>query len=447
MKKAAFLIVIYIAFCCQAFSQDSSEFATDCPTMVSNGGMIGIQGDFTMNSTALTNELYNAFIWKKHIDNDLKDRIDKNLKERNLFGGDFNYEIFYYGKNSKPQNTATGDCGIGYYVKLANKQHFDASFSRDLFNIAFRGNAGYAGNTAYLGQTQFQLLSYQQATIGIYTQEMKLGISLLNGLSHLRGSLDRTDLYTSPTGEFIDLDLNMDLAVSDTSKNSSIPSRGIGVSTELHYNEIIEFHINLGSKSDSNKSNLGFWGEVNFEISDLGFIRWNENTINYQSDTSFHFEGIVLNNLLSVTDSTINQIQDSLNNTYSPSSAKHPYIGVLPAFFHLYTRLYNEAISLRMGTKMRLMANYSPYVYLTFEKTKTYVRHNSWPYNSSLPRNLSVRSTVAFGGYGKFNWGVDFSYNTMNHLYLTIGTQNILGFFLPKSTYGSGLYMMIAKQL
>ena len=438
MKKVAFLIVIYLAFGWQAFSQDSSEFATDCPTMVSKGGMIGIQGNFTINSTALTNELYNAFIWKKHIDNDLKDRIDKNLKEKNLFGGDFNYEIFYFGKNSKPQNTATGDCGIGYYVKLANKQHFDASFSRDLFNIAFRGNAGYAGNTAYLGDTQFQLLSYQQATIGIYTPGMNLGISLLNGLRHLKGKLDRADLYTSPTGEFLDLDLDMELAVSDTSKNSRIPSRGIGVSTELQFSKIKEFEINLGSNSTV------FYGDVNFEISDLGFIRWNENTISYQSDTSFHFEGIVLNNLLSVTDSTINQLQDSLNNTYSPSSAKHPYIGVLPAFFHLYTHLYNEAISLRMGTKMRLMANYKPFVYLSFQKNIKGMQTIDITTKSNL---LFISSTLSYGGYGNLNWGTAFTSISKNNLHFSIGIQNLLGFILPKSTFGSGLYIKFAKQL
>jgi hypothetical protein len=88
-----------------------------------------------------------------------------------------------------------------------------------------------------------------------------------------------------------------------------------------------------------------------------------------------------------------------------------------------------------MGTKLRLMANYNPYVYLTIQKkiTKTNL--------------LFLSSTLAYGGYGKFNWGVDFSFTSTNHLYLTIGSQNLPGFFLPKSTYGSGLYIMIAKQL
>lgn len=441
MKKVAFLIVIYLAFGWQTFSQDSSEVVTESPKKLKlKGVLLGVQGNYAINSTALTNELYNAFLWGKHIDVDLKNRIDQNLKKDNLFGLDLNYELFCY-----TISPITKHSKLNYYFKFANKQHIDASFSRDFFNVAFNGNAGYAGNTAFLGKSQFQLLTYQQATVGVYKPRMSLGISLLNGLSHLRGKLNRADLYTSPTGEFLDLDLDMELAVSDTSKNSRTPSRGIGVSTELQSTLIKKFQINLGSKSDSTKSDLGFWGVVNFEITDLGFIRWNENTINYQSDTSFHFEGIVLNNLLSVTDSTINQIQDSLNNTYSPNSAKQPYIGVLPAFFHLYTQLYNETGTyLTMGTKLRLMANYKPFVYLSFQKNIKGMQTIDITTKSNL---LFISSTLSYGGYGNLNWGTAFTSISKNNLHFSIGIQNLLGFILPKSTFGSGLYIKFAKQL
>ena len=386
-------------------------------------------GEFSVNSTALSNKLYNSFLFGNYIEQASKDRISSHLSQYNLMGMDLNYGIFF-----SQRLDSLCDGSLSYFIKMANRMHVDATFTQDFFNLGLYGNKMYAGDTALLANTELSSVTYQQILIGMAGKNKNnslwgVGASFLKGQSYFHTHLERANLYTSPTGEFIDLDLKMSMVQSDTAQNTWNTMNGWGFSTDLFYE--IPYDL-LGTEPDSANSS-GWTGYLRMEINDLGFINWNNNTMNYLSDTSYHFEGIYFDNVLELNDSVLSRMTDSVADTYLPSVRNGSFTSLLPTWLHFSMYQENAAgYSLSMGAYMRLLANYSPGVCMKVGRT--------------FNEKYKLSGLVEFGGYGKINLGWDLTAD-WNGFKMALGTRNMLAWIIPEYTRGNSLYISLTKEL
>ena len=399
---------------------------------------LGILGEYDVNSTALTNELYYKILNGSFIEVETKDRVNKRLSEFNKAGFDLNYGLFFsqrvdslFGKEKK---------GFHYFVKIANREHANIVFTEDFLRVAMYGNAQYAGDTAKMGSSEFNLLRYQQIQVGIVnsfreTSKYGIGISFIKGEQFLNEKISRANLYTSPSGDHVELDVKYSITQSDTSRRGFGAMHGWGVSTDLFYH--LSYSIFQGKANEDESATEGInesdWsGYMRIEVSDLGFISWNDKSVRHEIDTMYEFDGIVLQNILQLDDSILEPIVDSLKEAYEPNSSNSSYTTVLPALFHL--SLYQEnstGFYISLGTIFRIFANYSPFIYITAGHT--------------IKEKFRLGGSLEFGGYGKVNLGfqaqADFS-----GFKIGLGTHSLDGFIFPKKTGRNSVYLSIAKR-
>jgi len=393
---------------------------------------MGILGEYDVNSTALTNELYYKVLNGSFIEAETKDRIDKRLSEYNKAGADLNYGLFFsqridslFGKEKK---------GFHYFIKIAGREHVNLVFTEDLFRVGMYGNARYAGDTAKMGSSEFNLLRYQQIEVGIInsfkgSSKYGIGISFIKGEQFLSEKISRANLYTSQSGDHVDLDVKYNITQSDTSKVGFDAMHGWGVSTDLFY----QLSYNIFQATTIEDKNEADWsGYMRVEVSDLGFINWNDKTVQHEVDTVYEFDGIVLENILQLNDSILEPIVDSLKEVYKPNSSNTSYSTVLPALFHL--SLYQENSSglyISLGTVFRIFSNYSPFIYIKAGHT--------------LKEKFRLGGSLEFGGYGKVNLGFQ-AQADVGGFKIGLGTHSLDGFIFPKRTGRNSLYLSIVKR-
>jgi len=373
---------------------------------------LSIDGYYGINSNAITNQFTKSIIKGQYIDNDLKNKVSKKLGDENRFGGDINAGIYF---SNKLENFI-GKTGISYYIGLRDREHFDMSFSKDLFDLGFYGNSRFADDTANFSPLNFNLLRYQQFEFGFLFNDGKMGtgISLLKGEQFLSADVSKGTMFTAADGSFIDVELAMKLKQSDTENYGFKAINGVGISAD--YFAI----INL-KKTDSTHQFL-------FEIKDLGFIKWNKNSLESTVDTALHYDGVEIN----LRDSfyTKNAINTNLN-TYKKSE-KRKFNTALPVFLHLaYSVDFTARLKVIGGFKYRFFANYSLCYYM----------RGIYKIND----HFSASAKLAFGGYGKLNFGLGIKTQIGKKFNITLTSDNLEGFILPAHTTGQGAFISVEK--
>src|SRR5207247_2282393 len=129
------------------------------------------------------------------------------LKDNNRFGADF-----YTSLGCKMHcDSIFGLKDVFYKIELKDVSHVDASFSRDLFEVYFKGNKDFAGHTADFSNFNYNLLQYQELKFSLskdYRNDssssvVTAGLSLVNGQHFYRIEAGRATLFTDSGGEFI----------------------------------------------------------------------------------------------------------------------------------------------------------------------------------------------------------------------------------------------------
>lgn len=417
-----FLFLLPLLFAAKGYSQTGyslSNYYLDSAKIA-----VGISGEFLINSTVLTNEFFGKFINGGYIDKELKDKISGKLLLSNRLGGDVNYGLFY----AQRINRLFGKpfYRFNYFVSITNRQHFDVRFNENLFKLGFYGNKQFAGDTVDAGNFSLNMLGYQQFQLG-FISDNGMGGKFGMGLSFLKGETQNSieaaqlEIYTSDIGDVIDISTNARISRSDTATTGIEAFNGWGLSIDLMY----EYNFNVFSNSDEGI------GMLRLEISDLGFIRWNEQSFNYTLDTSFHYEGLVIDNVFELHDSILTQTIDSITESYTSHQLKSGHTTVLPAIFRFTVIQQKGRHVFTLGMMYRIAANYNPFVFLK----ETY-RFNEV---------FSLGGKVSYGGYGKFGFGLEAGIS-FKKFRLLIGSNHLDGLILPKITSGYSGYVAFDKR-
>jgi len=397
MKKLIPFIIGYL-LTTSVLGQVYNNFFQDTTKRVS----IDLKATYTLGSNFLNNEFLNQFVFGGKIEQNLKDKMYKKLSSRNFAGGDLNYHL----NVEIPIDTFFRKTNLSLIVGIENVDHIDASFTKDAFKFAFDGNKQFAGKTAEVGGTNFNSYTYQQINFGVISHKKKKGrvaregfvVSLIKAQAHEAITVPRGSIFTEQLGKEFIVDINYEYNSSDTAKTGMMAFNGYGISTDL----FTEFFLKNGDK-------------IHLAANDLGFIVFNNHSIDQLADSTFHFEGVEINNIFDLNDSLLASIsKDSIINSIT-TTKKANYSIALPTAFNIgYTKYFNQRWKLEVGIYYKVLSNYFPLIY-----TNTYYYFNE---------SLAVKGHLSYGGYGRVNTGLALAKSIQNYFNIFVGTNNIEAF-------------------
>ncbi len=409
----------YISFFLVVFSFAlSAQYNTEFINYDNIKRSVSVNLDFDAGSNGMSSALTNKLIWGGYIDNSLKDKSAKHLRQKNNFGVNLNYDVSTFIK---------GNSKFDFLIGFKNQEILNATYSKDFYNLMFYGNAPYKGSTANLENCNINALRFQEIKFGAMMHRVdsvgKIGVSL----SFLKGEQlfflntnKNSSLYTSADGSELIFNSNFNLAISDTNNKRLTGFNGIGASADIFF-------------ETSYKSKVGKRSVLVVNANNIGFIHWLNNSVQYSSDSTLRFSGYTVNNILDLKDSTLNRInRDSLLRGLT-NARKENFNTNIPTNLVIINKIYfgkQELFCLQTGFRYIFNANYKPYIFIEPEyKVK----------------NVTFGLHTGYGGYVRLNIGASVMWNSKNWC-VRIGSNSLQGYVLPNSASGQGLFFTLAKK-
>ena len=381
---------------------------------------IGFSTEYFFASNAITNRFAIGYFRGEFIDDARKNSVSKNLSPHNRFGSGFNTEIKFARLNKTIFNLPHSF----YSVSLGNHYYINSTFKKDVFELYFRGNKSYAGKTADLGKFKYNQVIYQQLNFTFGHNFMgnennfgySAGLSFNKGQKLYKISASRASLFTEKNGEYLDLDANLKIHQSDSTKHDINDWNGTGCSADFSF---------FWNDQKNNKLKLT---AVNF-----GFINWNNNTAHVVADTSLRFEGVDVAKLFLLSDSIKESISldSSLVEPYLSAREKKSYLSPLPALLSL-----SYQYILKPG-KMDLEAEIN---YLFFA---SYTLHESVAFSYTIKNihRLSLKTT--YGGYTGFQAGLAYSTLFLKNWMFTVQSDYLSSLVNPDKGHAQGAFVSL----
>lgn len=406
------LLVFSVVFAKAQFNNDFLYYAN-------YGRSVSMHGEYDLNSTALQNGFINKFIYGGYLDSNTKTASYKKTTALNRAGGSYAVGVTaFWGVKGSKYSFVTG---------LKQVEFFNSTFSQDFYAMAFYGNKMFEGKTANIGGTTINHFKFQEAKIGFIwdhidtTAKVGLSLSYLKGQNLFQLNTGTSTVYTAADASEIYLNMHGSFVTSDTAKGK----QGYGVFNGNGASA--EFFADMPYTSKLGESK--FYLAVN----NLGFIRWNQNTMNMNFDTNYIYRGVVINNLFSVSDSSVKQLsKDSLTKKLIHTSFQRKSVNLPTSFLIIHSIRFNDFFTLNNGFRHIFQGNYVPYIFAegVFHVTK----------------NFTTTVHAGIGGYGKFTAGLNVEYK-LKSWYLRAGSNALQGYISPKNTMGQGLFFSISKKL
>lgn len=378
---------------------------------------VSVNIDYDAGSNGMSARFTNRLLWGGKIDNDLKKESSKHLRSKNNFGINLNYDVSAFIR---------GNSKFDFLIGFKNQEVLNATYSKDFFNLMFYGNDSYRGGTANLENCNINALRFQEVKFGAIMHKVdsvgKIGVSVsfLKGeqLFYLKTNKN-SSLYTSADGSELVLNSNFNLAISDTSNKRLTSFNGIGASAEIFF-------------ETPYKSKVGKRSVLLVNANNIGFIHWQNNSVQYSSDSSLRFSGYTVNNIIDLKDSTISKLnRDSILRGLT-NARRENFNTNIPTNLVIINKIYfgKELFCLQTGFRFIFNANYKPYVFIEPEYRV---------------KNVTFGLHTGYGGYVRLNVGASITWNCKNW-FLRIGSNSLQGYVVPKSASGQGLFFSLAKK-
>ena len=417
MKKI-FLILLICCISTLSFSQLPVIFANEYPDSAS--AKFGITGNYGFDANALNNTFIRKFYTGDYIDAQTKSDILGKTKNNNRIGADANFGIFTAVKFDSLVNHHT----LWFFLSVRDRQHFDGRYSDDFFKIGFYGNADYAGHTAYLSGFNYSYLHYQQLQLGFFTNKSDstarwgIGLSVLKGEQYASITADKAELYTSQDGQYINFNSSIQYAQSDTAHKGAGAFNGIGASMDIYFDA--PFKTKFGDS------------RIKVSVADIGFIRFNDQSLYLKQDSLFHYTGFKIHSLYDLQDSTFGSAnKDSILNRIAPVRKK-AFNVTLPATLNIsFETRFTPHFALSEGIR---------YVYNANDNILAFIKGNFY-----LNKTIMLSATFGYGGYGNYHYGIGLVANFKNNFIVNLGCSNVIGYIAPRQTCGQGAFITLIK--
>ncbi len=390
MNKYIYTLLALVLFSSKINAQVQHEIITEGITIKGNGAY---------GANFLTNKQLSVFN-----NNVLNLATPIGNKEYNRLGLDLSSELLYVTKNKHDKS---------YIIGVGATTLVNASLSNDAANIAAYGNYNYQGKQAHLGQSYVQYYNMQYLKLGVvlkgkgcYPSETQLTANIYGIKNYAQANINYLNMYTTPYFTSISTQNNWNLTISDTSAKAKKTFNYSGAGAGLNLDMIV-----YGAT------------KIYFGLRNVGGLWLNKNTINIQKQGAFNYDGITINGINDLKDTTlintsINKLKDSLY-----SSSKTRYSTQLPWNMYVaFARSFSRRIDLHYGFNYQYSVGYKPMLFAQL--------------NYYLTRNLQVGIVNTYGGYAGYGLGLNANIK-LNKMSIYMGIKNIL--LLPTSKANAGV--------
>ena len=308
MMKHLTATLILITFSFAVHAQIINRYSSFFADSIKNGqSELCIDNYYYAASNALPLEFVQALYNGDFINDNLK--REANLKGENYFGGDLSNSIRFRFR----ADSLIGISNSVISFSLSNHNFTEIKFNDDYFTLLFFGNSAIA--QADLNDFNFRYLNYQKFSLGFsktFTStnaNTTIGIraSLLKGQKFYSMKIDRGYFNTIDQGIELDGMMDYEFRSSDTTHYGLEDFNGLGFAADLY--------LRLANPKTGNIFSV--------ELSDLGSINWNDQSLKVAADTSFSFDGEDIDNLLDYSFSNFSELdEDSLRQDFYYSKSK-----------------------------------------------------------------------------------------------------------------------------
>lgn len=292
MKKI--LLYIFIISSLALYSQDKSN------SYRMKHNTIQLNSHISLESNNLNTNLLNTLLYGGYIDDEMKDNWINTGDKNNKLNSEFINGIRYIFQNKNNRY---------FYLQISDINNLSSNFTDDFLKLILYGNFNYQGDTLDFSNTSIRINRYQQYKFGYNFNIIKdktnynIGAALayLSGNHYMQLNIDEGNLYTHEMGTSLDINYDIKTMMTDTSNFSPFTNNGNGVSLDF------SLHIN---KEDN---------IIGVHMRDLGFIKWKKNSIINNTDSSFRFSGIEIedfNNITAFNDSILDITLSKKNNYF-----------------------------------------------------------------------------------------------------------------------------------
>ena len=374
MKYLTILFLILIQIKCYSFNRDSTlEKKTKVEVFSSLFSSIG--------STHLPINFFNKIYFGGFIEESDKGNSSSITKtQRSGFESDMNFRVNIYQDNKEFS---------GWYFSIQNKTSIAGKYSQGLYDLIFRGNEEL-NQQIPLGNTRFHSRNHQLINFGKYYKKFSLGLVIGNILQEYNGSFEENDFINFSDNYKWNLVVNPNISFARNTSNI-FKKNGNSLGLNFSYKDKLKnknFSYELGIK------NLG-----------LLLLHSNIETINY--DTSFSYSGLSFDELTNITN-----LSSEISNGFEPYFSSNRIISTTP--FEIKFNMVHSINNLEIyaGGFHRHNSQYLPKSYMGF--------------NYKSQKKLIYGSHLSYGGYNKFQWGLNTTYLT-EKVNAQIIVQNWLG--------------------
>jgi len=289
--SSAFLALALALFSFISFAQQTLPISHDTTTIkrefvLHSSGQIHSNH---LNAAASRKILFGGFI----TDDEIGKSVDKLKTDGiNRTGAVFNVDVVY----SDYEANLFGKKQFGYVITAGHQTFLGTSYPSDVFRLLSQGNT-QTPETIDLTDTRFYQMSHHKLGFGILDKKSRSSFALniigasgyqnldmMNGVFRQNASKDTTDVI---------------LIGSYSGNNSAQFLRGLGMGVDVD----LRMPVKIKEK------------EVIVQVlaQNVGFVRMNNNTYNYQLDTNYRYTGFNLQQIQELANNADFMLEDSLN--------------------------------------------------------------------------------------------------------------------------------------
>jgi len=387
---------------------------------------VGIKSEVNFESNALNFDFINSLLYGGRINEETKKNWINLCKQENKIHTIFKNDFFF--KRKLKNNT------LNFLISDINK--INIVFNKDLLQLALNGNFDYQDQTLNFDNTHIRAERYQKYNLQYeFNSKEKLiliGLSYLKGNHNINLNINHGSLYTALNGEYLDINYDISGYITDTSNINLFQNNGNGVA--------LDFAIKFNAGKN----------KINFYINNLGFIKWNKNSINFAADSTFSFIGIDIDNIYNFNDSIFNNIiddQDYINNQ------KISYKSYVSANIGLNIKT-NSSIKKFNHFIFGLQSKWQPYIYKK-EKLSTLIS-NGFSQSNYKPllyissemghEKIKLLPRLSYGGYSE-DLNIELAIKIESKISLILGTKHLEDLIRNDGSKSFSLFLNIYKIL
>lgn len=374
MKYLTILFLIVTQIKCYSLKRDSVAKKINKVEIISSFyGSVG--------STHLPVNFFNKIYFGGFIDESEKGNsysIAKN--QRSGFETDMSLKVNIYQEKSELN---------GWYFSLQNKISAAGKYQQELYDLIFRGNEDWNQQIS-IGNTNFHFRNHQLINLGKFYENFSFGLVIGNILQEYNGSFGENDLIDFNSNYNWNIVVNPNIYFV-RNNNNIFKKNGNSLG------------LNFKIKDNFKTTDL----EYELEIKNLGVMLLHSNieTINY--DTSFTYMGLSFDQITNITD-----LSSEISTPFQPYNSNNRIISSTPFEVKFNIVKSINILELFAGAFYRSNSQYLPKSYIGF--------------NYRNEKKLNYGSNLSYGGYNKFQWGINTSYHT-EKINAQIILQNFIG--------------------